>query len=282
MLRYSEDGLAARPAFFASNNDIIIIVEDEGKENFYNELMKGLFQGHSITTKILGVGGKRQVLTRLDASSKSPNWWQEFYVVDGDFDDLLGNASPRSSHFYRLHRYDIESYLLEEAAICAIAEEESPNYTVAEYKNKLTCDTWIANAIDATVRLAACAALLQELSETHAGISQSIERYISKDSALPDIATIDSHIGKVRASQTVVTPQRFDELLEQMIKRMGHLTTDRIRWISGKHILIPLLIRLLRLKISRGLKKESLCFRLARHCEFSGLTELRDCILAAV
>ena len=280
MLSYSNEGLAARPAFFAHYNDIIIIVEDEGKENFYAELLKRLLRGNPRMTKILGVGGKRQVFERLEGREVSSRWWQEFYLVDDDFDDLLGRESPDSIYFYRLRRYDIENYLVEETAVCTIAEEESPRSTATEYLDALRFGSWMAEVIDIAVRLAACAALLQELDETQVGISQSIERYVNENSVLPDSASIESHIGQVRASQSVVELEEFDRLLEQMIERMGNSSLERIRWVSGKDILIPLLIRLLRQNVRRSLKKESLCFRLARNCEFLELTELRDRILA--
>ena len=70
------------------------------------------------------------------------------------------------------------------------------------------------------------------------------------------------------------------KLMEDMIQRIGIAYPEQIRWISGKHILIPLVIRSLRLKTKRNLRKESLCFRLAKFCEFPGLIELRDRTIA--
>ena len=280
MLRYSDEGLAARPAFFAPYHDVIIIVEDEGKENFYTELINRLIRGKLSSTQVLGVGGKRQVLERFEGREGNTQEWREFYIVDGDFDDLLGRQSPNSHIFYRLRRYDIESYLVEEAAVCTVAEEERPSSTAIEYRGLLQVDPWMTEVIDISIRLAACTALLQELGEPQVGISQSIERYVNENAILPDRASIESNIEQIRTSQSVVEPQEFDKLLDQMIDRMGKSSLERIRWVSGKDILIPLLIRLLRQHTRSSLKKESLCFRLARNCEFPELTALRDRILA--
>lgn len=280
MLRYSDEGLAARPAFFAPYHDVIIIVEDEGKENFYTELINRLLRGKLSNTQVLGVGGKRQVLERFEGREGNPHVWREFYLVDGDFDDLLGRQSPNSHIFYRLRRYDIESYLVEEAAVCTVAEEERPSSTAIEYRGLLQVDPWMTEVIDISIRLAACTALLQELGEPQVGISQSIERYVNENAILPDRASIESNIEQIRTSQSVVEPQEFDKLFDQMIDRMGKSSLERIRWVSGKDILIPLLIRLLRQHTRSSLKKESLCFRLARNCEFPELTALRDRILA--
>ena len=279
MLRYSDTGLAARPAFFAPYNDITIIVEDKDKENFYTEVMNQLFQGVLSITKVLGVGGKREVLNRLAERGGNSQRWREFYIVDGDFDELLGLTTPDSIYFYRLRQYDIESYLVEETAICRIAEEERPRASAAEYRDLFHIQSWVGSIVDASLRLAACAALLQKLDETQTGISQSIEMYVSQNPILPDELQIESHIGRVRSSQSIVARQRFDHLLEEMISRMGASSHERMRWVSGKDILIPLVIRLLRTQVRRSLSKESVCFRLARNCEFNDLGELRDRIL---
>ena len=112
MLRYSDAALAVRPTFFAQCADIIVIVEDMGKENFYTQVLNHLLKGKAKVYKVLGVGGKTQVIRRFEARRKKPAP-VEFYLIDGDFDELLERACPIDSKFYRLQRYDIESYLVE-------------------------------------------------------------------------------------------------------------------------------------------------------------------------
>ncbi len=282
MLRYSEEGLAARPALFAPYNDIIVIVEDRGKENFYTELIRRVLPSSDIRLQVLGVGGKELVFQRLAKYEENTIPWREFYLVDGDFDELLGKELPNSVYIYRLRRYDIESYLVEDIAICTIAEEESPRKTSSEYSDSLNIPKWLLDTVDAATRLAACVALLQELDDPQARISQTIEQYVGGNSALPDVDIVESHIASARQNQSLLTEQEFNGMLDRMTMRMGRSSTERMRWISGKDIFIPLLVRLLRRHVGRGLKKESLCFRLARHCEFAELAELRDRISAAV
>ena len=70
MIRYSDKGLAARPAFFASYNDITIIVEDFGKENFYTQVLKRLLHNDLRIHKVIGVGGKQQVIKRFKSIAR--------------------------------------------------------------------------------------------------------------------------------------------------------------------------------------------------------------------
>ena len=165
MLRYSDQALSVRPAFYGPYNDVTVIVEDVDKEVFYTEVFNRLFEGNIRLVRVLGLGGKLQVLKRMDERGGESQGRREFYVVDGDFDELIGMPHPNSAFFYRLHRYDIESYLVEETAICAIAQEQSPRLTLDEYRDSLRVGIWVSEVVEASAPLAACAALLQQLDD---------------------------------------------------------------------------------------------------------------------
>ena len=205
---------------------------------------------------------------------------KEFYLVDGDFDELLGIKHPNNRYFYRLGRYDIEAYLIEEEPVSTVAEESKPHKTAVQYKELLQLNSWISEVIDASLPLAACSALLRKLGAQGLATSQAIERFVVGDNNMPDKCEIQSYISEVKTKQSVVGNAEFDRLLENMILRMGISNPERRRWISGKHILIPLVAKLLRRHAKCNAEKESLCFRLAKNCNFSELSELRDRILA--
>ena len=264
MLRTSDRGLSTRPTFFGPYNDITIIVEDADKEYFYTEVFRRLFQEDLTIARVLGVGGKNSVLARMAVRGEGSLSTPEFYVVDGDFDELISKPYSDSPLLYRLRRCDIESYLVEETAICTVAQEQAPNSSIAEFKGLLKLEQWVA--------------LLQELNDRETRFSQSIEQNMRDDPILPDASTIRYYIGRAASEQTAVDAEEFYNLLEAMIQRIGISYPEQIRWISGKHILIPLVIRLLRLKGS--LRKETFCFRLAKLCEFPGLIELMERIPA--
>ena len=282
MLNYSLEGLAARPTLFAAYSDITIIVEDRGKENFYAEVIGRLLDGQQKTAKVLGVGGKSQVLKRLAERDLTGQDRREFYIVDGDFDEILGIEFSDSSYSYRLGKYDIESYLVEELAVCTVATEENPRVAVADYQQTLKLNDWVSDVVDASIRLVACAALLQEIGQCRLRIVTNVTQYAPDAHILPNVSLIEEQIGLVKEALSVVEADEFDARLDMMLERMGNSLGHRLRWISGKDILIPLLIKLLRqhTRGGRNLSKESVCFRLAKNCTFEELRELRDRILA--
>jgi DNA-binding Lrp family transcriptional regulator len=60
----------------------------------------------------MGVGGKEEVIRRFEERIGQLNEREEFYLVDGDFDELLNREVPSDRAFFSLSRYDIESFLL--------------------------------------------------------------------------------------------------------------------------------------------------------------------------
>ena len=280
MIRYSERALATRPAFYAAYNDITIIVEDEGDENFYTNLCRHLLEDTLRIWRVIGVGGKAAVLKRFTDHSDARRAWKEFYLVDGDFDDLLGNTLPPSERFYRLQRYDIESYLVEEAAICRVAEEQAPRRDLAYYRATIGFGVWHGQVVDSVTPLVACFALLQELGQALPEGGQSIERFVSGSNAAPDIARIGGSVESVRDSQAAIGPEEFDQRLATMVERLGHSNAERLRWVSGKHIFLPLIDRRIRKVSRRNVAADSLRFRLTNYCELDSLSELRERILS--
>ena len=279
MLNYSERGLWVRRRFLAPYNDITIVVEDRNKENFYVKVLQRLLDDRITINHVNGVGGKPEVIRRFhsrDVDSPQP----ELFLVDGDFDELLSIDCPSSANFFRLGRYDIESYLIEEGALCLIAEEEAPGTTAEKYRELLDFEVWLVEAIDASICLAAGAAVWRELGIEQPTFSQSIERHAQGANSLPDQNSMTDHIDDLKSKQDAVLESKFDELLEDMIARMGPSANSRQRWISGKHILIPLVMKWLRTCSGSQFNKESLCFRLASKCEFPQLNDLKDRIIA--
>src|SRR4051812_24509150 len=85
-------------------NDIEFYVEDEDQENLYLAIFKRLFPGVKLE-KIFPLGGKKNVRdeARLHVGNK-----KKVFVVDKDFDDLLGRKLSLPNLFY-LDRYSIEN-----------------------------------------------------------------------------------------------------------------------------------------------------------------------------
>ena len=286
MLEYSSEGRAARLRLYGSDPNLVsVYVEDKDKEYFYDEIMKRLLRDKAVHTKVFGLGGKTQVVEQFNQQKRSVALSRKFFLIDGDFDELLGHVNPTHSHFHQLSRYDIESFLLEEYSFCKIAQAERPRFSVDYYRRELRLGSWISGILDATMRWIACMAVFRDLRvKPPTGCTLSLVRFIDRSVPAPDAGhlplldkdLIEKGIADVRSRQTDLSPEEFDERVDRMLQRMGTSARERRRWVSGKHCLLPLAIRLL----PRRPSPESFCFRLAEMCTFPDLEELRNRILA--
>ena len=283
MLKYSSNGRRAQAILYRSDpNLVLVFVEDEGKENFYDKIMDRVLRDTPmpVHTKVLGLGGKTRVVAEFERWRNNGALRRTFFLIDGDFDELLERAQPTRRHFYQLHRYDIESFLLEEAPFCEIAEEQDPSHTATHFRELFQFESWMSDVLDATIRWVACIAVLRDLNVSVPGYSLSLDRFCKRRALLPDPALIEDGISNVRSSQQAVSLDEFDARMARMLQRMGDTDRERKRWVSGKHCLLPLGIRLLSLHVQQSPGLDSLCFRLAKKCAFQDLTELRNRILA--
>ena len=176
MISYSQRGLHTRVRFYTPYNGITIVVEDTSLEAFYTKLINRLIGDSMRVRRVIGVGGKDQVLRRYEKSAHELGEWIEFYLIDGDFDELLEVTLPKDCRLYRLPRYDIESFLVDPTAISAIAEEQKPSQSAEHYRRQLDFERWQIQLVDDIQPLIGCYVVLQELRVSSTQ-GRSIERF---------------------------------------------------------------------------------------------------------
>ena len=102
------------------------------------------------------------------------------------------------------------------------------------------------------------------------------------NSNLPDTNKIREFVRQNRSDQDILSEQEFDQRLEAILLRMGKCVRERLRWVSGKDILLPLVVRYLKRETGTNVSLDSLRFRLAGYCDFDDLLELRERLLGVL
>ena len=273
MLRYIR-GLSVRPSFYAPYNDITFIVEDISSENFYTRLFRRLLGDSLRFRRVMGVGGKEAVLDRFMGIGALRKERSEFYLVDGDFDEMIGRQLPVDSRFYRLPRYDIESFLIDAEAIARVAEEQNPRLNWQAYQRRMDLEQWNRNLVQSIKKLIACFILLHTLGQSPEG-GHRINMFVSGDDVLPDKQEIDKYVRNCYL-QTELPEIEFVRRREVILEKMGSTVEEQLRWVSGKRIILPMLTRMLKRETRQNISVESLRFRLISYCNLDGLAELRQ------
>lgn len=116
-LFYSESALLNRVLFYSDYNDINIFVEDEYKEYIYENIFQRMFNYEIKISKILPMKGKPGVEKAFREYGCEYDGKPTVYLVDGDFDLVMGKEMIENPNYIYLEKYNIESYYIDEKAI---------------------------------------------------------------------------------------------------------------------------------------------------------------------
>ncbi|WP_457329752.1 DUF4435 domain-containing protein [Rhizobacter sp. P5_C2] len=147
----SVEGLAALDVMYAEFNDVNFYVEDEDQENLYLTVIRKMLPDSRIS-KIFPLGGKKQVLDHAGDPVNAPSGKRSIYILDKDFDDLLGQMVFFDNVFY-LDRYCIENYLIEESAVIDIVIESYPKLKPEEVEAQLQFKKFFSDSLGNLARL---------------------------------------------------------------------------------------------------------------------------------
>ena len=116
-LFYSESALLNRVLFYSDYNDINIFVEDEHKEFIYENIFQRMFNHQIRLNKIFPMKGKPGVEKAFREYGCSYDDKPAIYLVDGDFDLVMGKEMIDNPNYIYLEKYNIESYYIDEKAV---------------------------------------------------------------------------------------------------------------------------------------------------------------------
>lgn len=272
---WSTDALAARDVFFEPYNDVNFYVEDEEQENLYHLVLSKLFPAIRIT-QIFPLKGKSNILVHVKDPANLPRASQSIYILDKDFDDLLGTAVKQNNIFY-LPKFCIENFLIEENAFIEVVVEAQPRKKRETIQSKLKFPTFmqetveslnllfrlffVVQALDLGIRNCRSApGLFSQKGAPHIIDSDSVEKYRI------EVLEKAMQLGKVKSEK------EFAKLLDTAFPKNIEPDTN----ISGKYLL-ALASHLIKKHFNLGtVSLDSLTYRLARHSSLFGLEPLKS------
>ncbi len=266
----SEDGMAALDIFYAEFNDINFYVEDEDQENLYKVIFGKLFKRIRIE-RIFSLGGKRALLKHAASEANQSIKCFRAYVVDRDFDHLLGNQFEHPNVFY-LDRFCIESHLLEPTAIVELVIENHPRSRRVDVNAKLSTGSQIRSiyrGLRPLFVLFLCAQALnlgvRNCSSPPESFCETKQRWVLKRRV-----AISYREGlRVAAKANGLTTDQFDSRCEPLSLRAS--TVPDFELVSGKYV-AAMLFHYIKSKYSLGsMTFDSFVYRLAKNCKLRSM-----------
>lgn len=264
--------LYAQSAFFTQFNDVDFYVEDSDQESLYYCILSRLFPKLTIE-QISPLGGKAAVLEHA-ANNKTNR--PSVYIVDKDFDDLLGTRTTIRSVFY-LDRYCIENFVLETSAILRFIVSEKPTFTIDTANTTLDVALFLRKTIAELRSLFLDFFLVQKHALGLPNASMSVAQFARANpgwSIDPDkVAAYESKVIALLPVSTRLEDERKKLASEFELTRRKQFVG---RNVSGKYLLALLLRRISRAFKVPGTDLSSARYRLAEYCTFSSLRGLRQ------
>lgn len=247
-ITYSPRATPALVRLFQRFNSINVYVEDEKCSNVYINLLNRILLPDKSIRKVFSLGGKKAVL----AAAVDPKYQSSaprLFIVDGDFDHLLGVEPPHEPNILRLGCYCLENVLYCEKAALEIALESSTDLTREAAKKALKFKAWRRKVVLSLFPLFVRYALSEELQTgcTTAGASVHVflegkgsKKTISKSKITKRLRELEVEILKH------ITRTEMMARESAMRKKIGISSSNLAANISGKNYLIPLLYLRLR------------------------------------
>jgi len=267
--------LIAEDVFFIQFNEISFFIEDTEQENFYYNILKKLFPSIQIE-KIFPLNGKDNVIEDCKKNIGNKN---KIYLVDKDFDDILGRKLNVENLFY-LNRYSIENYLLEENSIIEYVICEKPKLKKSYITSKLELDKLINVIKNALKELIHIFILVQKNCPKLKNISLNYERFFDFNNGnfIIKQAQFDSYVDEIiNELKSTDGRLKFDAQYKK-IQKDFKLDTDEICIV---HYLGKFILRMLKQCIESlfGLNSrniESFSYMIALNSDFNSLEYLKN------
>lgn len=280
MVTWPSRAFAALRALFEPLQDIDVYVEDENDEVFYTHLLSRVMRGEVRIARVFSKTGRDSVVRAAESHDQKQR--RALFVIDGDFDWVVGSPAPTIPGLFRIDAYCVENLLVNEAAaICLLMQDASMTEEVA--RECLMFSEWIGRIEPSLVRLFAAFAVAHVSGAEHATVSLGVGRLCThggkgRSPELDERKVEEARLAALSAATLIEGDVAF-EMQEQICARAFDLAMP-LDIVSGKDFLLPLLDFRLQ-SFGCRIPRKPLRNRLALACDLGRLSGLRDAMILA-
>ncbi|WP_417020904.1 DUF4435 domain-containing protein [Candidatus Phyllobacterium onerii] len=140
MISYSARAVRAIGFLKAAYNDIEIFVEDTANPTMWLRLIQKLVPPHIRLESVTPLRGRDRVVDACRRDQQADGR-RRLYIIDGDYDHLLGRKKPRLRYLHRLRAYCSENIIVREQSLveigldCSVTASRHAVATKLDYQN---------------------------------------------------------------------------------------------------------------------------------------------------
>ena len=274
-LFYSESALLNRILFYSAYNDINIFVEDENKEFIYENIFQRMFNLQIRISKILSMKGKPGVEKAFQEYGCSYDGKPAIYLVDGDFDLIMGKEMINSPNYIYLEKYNIESYYIDEKAVLKYMAGKMKT-TQKNVSEKIEYSEWENMIYDAMKELFINYMIAQDVFPREKSVGLPAHSYFYANGFV-NYDKIEEYINGLKSR----IPSYYAMYDSYKRKFETVLSGDTTRLVCGKYLLASL-SNYLRAKGNVSFKEDDFIYFLALFFDIKLLDFVKDRILTII
>ena len=274
-LFYSESALLNRVLFYSDYNDINIFVEDEFKEFIYENIFQRMFNYKIKINKILPMKGKKGVEKAFQEYGGAYDGKPAIYLVDGDFDLVMGKEMISSPNYIYLEKYNIESYYIDEKAVLKYMAGKMKT-TQKNVSEKIQYSGWEDMIYDAMKELFINYMIAQEVFPEEKNVGISPHTFFYKNGYV-NIDKVEEYINQLRnrISDYDIKYDLYKRKFETI------LSGDTTKLVCGKYLLASL-SNYLREKADVRFKEDDFIYFLASFLDIKTLDFVKERIVSII
>lgn len=254
MLHYPARSAPALGFLRRTANDIDIYVEDAARSDIWLAILRVCLPSKVKLRNVNPLGDRSAVLAACRADQRDTR--PRLYIIDGDFDYLLGKGIPRVKNLYRIPATNLESFVLMTAGLVPLIAKMRPAESTEDIHEEIRRnlhDAWFSHLVRLFVFYA-------ENERTNSGVqtcSFHVQRLRIAGAVpwQPDLNLITQR-AKIIAQSCKRSVGLGNTKFRDIHARASKLPVEKV--ISGKTYLWPLYEQYFRRKVTAGLKSEQL------------------------
>lgn len=240
MLAYSPKAAASIALLKRGYNEISVFVEDTASYSMWNTIVKEAVREKIKFTSVNQLGG-RSAVENSCREYKPRKGEAVIFIVDGDFDFLLGRPEMNHKHLYRLPAYCAEGLLIHQGSVEKVAQLASPSAGMQEIRAKVQYAVWERENVKPLSRLFAVYAAAHAVDPAIPTVSLKTEGILlrsGKKTIVCKKKTFRRMMSIARVASDNVGRRAFLKSLREVKIRMRRLSVAEI--VSGKDYLLPI------------------------------------------
>ena len=280
MIERSVDAKKAKAAFYRAFNDVDVYVEDHSRETkkLIARLLTRISEEAVRVDTIFPLGPKTAVIAKC-RQDQGVGGRPRVYIVDGDIDLCMQMPMQALKRLFRLPRYCIENYLIDENAALQFLANESLDLEEDEIKPLLEFAKWLDDNQQPLRRLFTAYAVCHMLGCTERTITFPVDQLLKDVPGVIDPFKVEDRISTLRNScDEQYGGGYFDRRFIELENKHRH-KSDRdfvLHFVSAKHYLLRLLRERMK-SVVRVLANDGLLkIRLADHVRATDLKDALD------